>query len=209
MAFFARVQATGLPHGRIFGANWAFGAALLEKRLDILPWAALWIQHCGEYLWWFVSQESSSDPSLSKQTWMNYMEQFRNIACDGRNGRYVRLLAQDSFRTMARLTASAPNPKFDNIGQQRWEAILEREGPRGVFEEPIAPDLWEEGDWRVEYEGEEYEGEEYEVEEYEDDYWDFWDGEDPHGFHPLRPLGGYLMYANVTEEDERVIARAA
>ncbi|KAJ4410348.1 hypothetical protein N0V82_009252 [Gnomoniopsis sp. IMI 355080] len=194
MAFLARVQATGLPHGEIFGEKWSFYLALHEKQLDTLPWAALWIKHCGEYLWWLVSQDSSHNSRLSKETWTNYMEQFGNIACDGRNGRYVRSLAQDAFRTMARLTASAPNPKFDNIGQRRWEAILEREGPQGVFEEPIAPDLWEE---------------EEEVEEYEDDWWIFGDGEDPNGFHPLRPLGGYLAYSNVTEADERVIAQAA
>lgn len=199
MAFLARVQATGLPHGLMFGAKWSFHTAFNEKKLDNLPWAALWIEHCGKYLWWFVSQESNNGVVFTKQDWMHYMEKFKKLAGDGQNGRGVRMLAQDAFRSMARLTASEPDQKFDNIGQKRWEAILARKGPQGVFEELIAPDLWLD-----EEEGEEEEG-----------YWD-WDGgnyvlreEDPNGFYPLRPPGGFLMYSDVTEEDESVFARAA
>lgn len=202
MAFLARVQATGLPYGLMFGANWSLHTALEGKRLDVLLWATLWIEHCGEYLWWYVSQDSNNGIIFTKQMWMRYMRKFGQMACDGQNGRYVRLLAQDAFRTMARLTTSTPNPKFDNIGQKQWETILAQEGPQGTFEEPIAPDLWIE---------------EEEDDEEEEGFWD-WDGEDyvlrdseedPNGFHPLRPPGEFLMYSNMTEEDESVIARAA
>ncbi|KAJ4389014.1 hypothetical protein N0V93_006476 [Gnomoniopsis smithogilvyi] len=203
MAFLARVQATGLPHGLMFGMKWSLHTALDEERLDVLLWATLWIEHCGEYLWWFVSQESNNGVILNKQNWTHYMRRFGEVACDGQNGRYVRLLAQDAFRTMVRLTVSAPNPKFDSIGQMRWETLLAQEGSQGVFAEPIAPDLWVE--------------EEEEEEEEEEVYW-YWNGEgyvprnslgNASGFHPLRPPGGFLMYSNMTEEDESVIARAA
>lgn len=160
---------------------------------------------------------------------MHYMEQFRKMACDGGNERYVRMICQDTFYTMARLTRSTPNPKFDNMGQKYWVDRLEREGPQGHFVEPIAPDFWEE----EEEVGEEYE--EYEVDDDDQTTW-YWNGEDyalrgaegetggdwipyrphtldreedPYGFHPLRPIGGYQMYSVVTEEDENVIARAA
>lgn len=206
MAFIARVQATGLPHGLMFGAKYSLHAALDEKRLDHLPWAVSWIDHCGEYLWWYVSQPSNNDFIFSKPMWNHYMKRFDDMACDARNERYVRMLAQDAFYTMARLTRSTPNTKFDDMGQKRWETILAQEGPQGEFEEPIAPDFWEEA-----------EQEDEDEEEGEEAYW-YWDGEDyilrggeedPDGFHPLRPIGGYLAYSDMTEEDESVIARAA
>lgn len=200
MAFLARVQSTGLPYGLMFGATWSFHAALEEKRHDALPWAAFWIEHCGEYLWWFISQESNNGIIFNKCLWTRYMSQFGRLAGDAENGRFVRMLAQDAFRTMTRLTGSTPNPRYDNVGQQRWEATLAREGPEGVFDEPIAPDIWQEADEEEDDDGDIYEGEymlELEGEE------------DPNGFHPLRPPGGFLLYSAVTEEDESKIARAA
>lgn len=185
MAFLARMQATGLPYGAMFGSNYSLHTALNEKRLDTLPWAACWIELCGEYLWWYVSQESNNGVIFTMQMWIHYMAQFRKIACDGQNGRYVRLLAHDSFRTMARLTNSVPNPKFNDMGKKRWQAILAREGPYGVFTEPIAPDSFREEGYEVFV---------------EDDEW-----ED----NALYPDGGYMPYSNVTEADEHVIARAA
>lgn len=202
MAFFARVQATGLPHGLISCVGWSLHTALAENRHDVLPLAALWIEHCGDYLWWSVCQMPNCGIVLDKPLWTHYMEQFGKLAADGRNERSLRLLAQDAFRTMARLTESAPDPKFDNIGEQRWNAILAREGPQGRFEEPIAPDLWEEEEDDEEEDDEQvYEGE-YEIHLGREEV-------DPNGFHPLRPLGGFLLYSDITKEDESKIARAA
>lgn len=206
MAFIARVQATGLPHGLMFGARYSFHTALDEKKLDILPWAIFWVDHCGEYLWWYVSQPSNNGIIFTKTMWMHYMEQFGKMACDGGNERYVRMICQDAFYTMARLTRSTPNPKFDDMGQKHWADVLARQGVQGPFEEPIAPDFWEEEQEEEEYDEEDDEGSWY----WNGEYYVLGDAEeDQHGFHPLRPVGGYLMYSDVTEEDESVIARAA
>lgn len=194
MAFIARVQATGLPHGLMFGVKYSLHAALFEKRPEALPWAVSWIDHCGEYLWWYVSQPSNNGIILSRTMWYYYLRCFGAMAWDAQNDRYVRMLASDAYDSMIRLSQSTPNPKFDDMGQKLWETTLAREGPQGEFEEPIAPDLWQQE-----------EEEEEEDEEQEDDD----DDEEDDGFHPLRPIGGYLPYSDVTEADENVIARAA
>lgn len=183
MAFFARVQATGLPYG------FNFGFVISLSQLDVfhsgccqdkILWPYFWIHYCGEYLWWGLCK----DRSLLGLTpnWNLWMGEFYRLATDGQNSRYTRMVAFDCFQTMSRLLASAPNPKFDDMGQKRWELYES-------FSDPIAPEIFEEG-WS------EMESDEAEDDERAMDIF-------------LQPIGGFMPYANVTPEMENEFARAA
>ncbi|CAN8096160.1 unnamed protein product [Discula destructiva] len=186
MAFFARIQGTGLLDSVHSLCYFSVSQALDFNHLDKLQWAAFWIQYCGEQIWYDTSQPTfHSQHVLGREGWARWMQQFYQIATNGQNTRQTRLLAHDSFQTMSRLTNSMPNPKFDDCLQLQWERELLLKGPDGDFAEPFAPDT------RADEEPGDDDDESYEQGD------------------PLRPAGGFLPYAKITPEIENQIARAA
>lgn len=191
IAFQARIHNTGLPGFHRSAVSALNGLALGPMHPQDLTWAVCWIQHCGEYLWWVACQEHmgpyySDGVQVDKSIWQRWMEYFHGLACLPQAPLPIRLVAQDTFCTMVRLKNSLPNPKFDKLGPMWWDkqvALQEEAGvPDICLSELIDPSASDSDS---------------DEESYESD------------FDPLRPIGGYLPYAIVTEKMLGQISPAA
>lgn len=191
MAFQARLYNTGLLHPYFW--LWDYTMELKEEAWhepgERLPWAASWIQHCGEHMWWSLCQPHIDEffVEFGELLWNCWEKTFYAVSVNPQASLKDRLLAHDSYRIMVQLADSPPNPKFDNKGQCWWNQQMQEMGTDGPWDVPTV---------------EEYGSDE---DDSEDDYY----SDEESVEDPLMPSGGFLPYANVTEMQLNQIARAA
>lgn len=143
MAFFARVQGTGLPCGLPhWGIPVTFKFAVNPDCLqrDKLACAAAWIEHAGDYLWWTVGKSPEYLYTTEGQ-WFDWRQKFKSVATDAQYSLEMRKHARDTVHTMDKLAGSTPNPKFDNMGEQQWQKEWHAKGLAGPYGQPIVPDM--------------------------------------------------------------------